>query len=235
MAWKRREDGSREDCTSPLPCPKTFVQQVPLFYLQPLPSLWPLGAVIRGSSLDTLTDSLHCWTRSHPSLYTPSLPLLLPILPRAALGELLPLSSRLLLSVQLPQGLHQVGGSSWVTCKTGRIREGRSRSSALLWVAGYYTRVRSQTRAMSVRRGGVMGRRPSWLCQALINPRAGSLGRYHQPCGTACHTFPWTQIGFSLQAHLHPRAGLGPAGLAGPGEAHTFSACQSTEQERAAL
>lgn len=73
------------------------------------------------------------------------------------------------------------------------------------------------------------------VSQALINPRASSLGRYHQPCGTACHTFPWTQIGFSLQAHLHPRAGLGPAGLAGPGEAHTFSACQSTEQERAAL
>lgn len=58
--------------------------------------------------------------RSHPSLYTPSPLLLLPILSRGALGQLLPLSSRLLLSVQLPQGLHQVGGSSWVTCKTGR-------------------------------------------------------------------------------------------------------------------
>lgn len=81
--------------------------------------------------------------RSHPSLCTPFLPLLLPILSRGALAELLPLGSCLLLSVQLPQGLHQVGGSSWVTCKTGRRispQQRRSRSSALLWIAGYYKR-----------------------------------------------------------------------------------------------
>lgn len=58
------------------------------------------------------------YLRFHTSLYTPSLSFLLPILLRGPLGELLPLSSCFLLSIQVPQGLHQVGGSSWVTCKT---------------------------------------------------------------------------------------------------------------------
>lgn len=77
--------------------------------------------------------------RSNSSLYAPSLPFLLPMLSKGALGELLPVSGRLLLSVQVPQGLHQVGGSSWVTCKTHEdgfsLQKGRSRSPALLGVA----------------------------------------------------------------------------------------------------
>lgn len=58
--------------------------------------------------------------RSHPSLYAPSLPFLLPIVPSRALGGLLPVSSCLLLSLQFLKDLNQVGGRSWVTCKTQR-------------------------------------------------------------------------------------------------------------------
>lgn len=148
--------------------------------------------------------------RFPPSLYTPSLPLLLPILPSGALGELLPVSSRLLLSVQFPQGLHQVGGSSRVTCKTPRgiqpLAGEEQVPSAAMGCRALQKKLRSQMREASVRRCGVMGRRPSRLCHRLQL----TLGLAAKADGISPAAQPATPLfrhglGFSLQAVLHPQ------------------------------
>lgn len=45
------------------------------------------------------------------------------------------------------------------------------------------------------------------MSQALINPGAGSQGRWHQPCSTVSHISVWTEVGVFLAGRSAPPKG----------------------------
>lgn len=69
-------------------------------------------------------------------------------------------------------------------------------------------KLRSQTRAMSVKRGGVMGRRLPWLCHRLqLTPGLAAKADGISPAAQPATPLSGHRLGFSLQAHLHPQRG----------------------------